>query len=79
MLLCGVLSTLSPVFLTVGNITNILRDASIVAIAGFGMLVIILQGEIDLSIGSAQAVVGILTVPGFDRRVPHDARVGQRF
>ena len=79
LLLCGVLSTLSPVFLTVGNITNILRDASIVAIAGFGMVVIILQGEIDLRIGSAQAVVGILTVPGFDRRVPHDARVGQRF
>ena len=44
LLLCGVLSTLSPVFLTVGNITNILRDASIVAIAGFGMVVIILQG-----------------------------------
>ncbi len=77
LLLCGVLSTLSPVFLTVGNITNILRDASIVAIADFGMVVIILQGEIDLRIGSAQAVVGILTVLGFDRGVPHDARVGQ--
>ena len=62
LLLCGVLSTLSPVFLTTGNITNILRDASLVAIAGFGMVVIILQGEIDLSVGSSQAVVGILTV-----------------
>ncbi len=62
LLLCGVMSTLSPVFLTAGNITNILRDASLVAIAGFGMVVIILQGEIDLSVGSSQAVVGILTV-----------------
>lgn len=62
LLLCGVMSTLSPVFLTVGNITNILRDASLVAIAGFGMVVIILQGEIDLSVGSSQAVVGIFTV-----------------
>ena len=26
-LLCAVLATLSPVFLTTGNITNILRDA----------------------------------------------------
>jgi len=61
-LLCAVLATLSPVFLTTGNITNILRDASLVAIAGIGMVVIILQGEIDLSVGSAQAVVGILAV-----------------
>lgn len=61
-LLCAVLASLSPVFLTAGNITNILRDAALVAIAGIGMVVIILQGEIDLSVGSTQAVVGILAV-----------------
>jgi ribose transport system permease protein len=61
-LLCAVLATLSPVFLTLGNITNILRDAALVAIAGIGMVAIILQGEIDLSVGSSQAIVGIVAV-----------------
>lgn len=62
LLLCVVLTALSPVFLTAANITNILRDAALVAIAGIGMVCIILQGEIDLSVGSTQAVVGILAV-----------------
>ena len=62
LLLCAVIAVLSPVFLTVANVTNILRDASLVAIAGIGMALIILQGEIDLSVGSAQAVAGILAV-----------------
>ena len=62
LLLCAVIAALSPVFLTVANVTNILRDASLVAIAGIGMALIILQGEIDLSVGSAQAVAGILAV-----------------
>lgn len=60
--LCAILATMSPVFLTAGNITNILRDAALVSIAGIGMVVIILQGEIDLSVGSSQAVVGIAAV-----------------
>ena len=62
LLLCAVIAALSPVFLTVANVTNILRDASLVAIAGIGMALIILQGEIDLSVGSTQAVAGILAV-----------------
>ena len=48
LLLSAVIAALSPVFLTVANVTNILRDASLVAIAGIGMALIILQGEIDL-------------------------------
>ena len=62
MLLCAVIAVLSPVFLSVTNVTNILRDASLVAIAGIGMALIILQGEIDLSVGSSQAVAGIAAV-----------------
>ena len=62
LLLCAVIAVLSPVFLTVTNVTNILRDASLVAIAGIGMALIILQGEIDLSVGSSQAVAGIAAV-----------------
>lgn len=61
-LLCLVIAALTPVFLTGGNIKNVLRDASLIAITGTGMVMIILLGEIDLSVGSSQAVVGILAV-----------------
>jgi len=61
-LLCVVISFLTPVFLTGANIKNVLRDASLIAIAGIGMVMIILLGEIDLSVGSSQALVGILAV-----------------
>lgn len=61
-LLCLVLSMLSPVFFTAINIKNVLRDAALVAIAGTGMVMVILLGEIDLSVGSTQAVAGIVAV-----------------
>ena len=61
-LLCVVLSILSPVFFTALNIKNVLRDAALVAIAGIGMVMVILLGEIDLSVGSMQAVAGIVAV-----------------
>ncbi len=61
-LLCLVLAALSPVFLSAANLKNVLRDASLIAIAGIGLSVVILAGEIDLTAGSAQAVVGILAV-----------------
>ena len=61
-LLCLVISLLTPVFFTAINIKNVLRDASLVAIAGMGMVMVILLGEIDLSVGSTQAVAGIVAV-----------------
>ena len=61
-LLCVVLSFLSPVFFTALNIKNVLRDAALVAIAGIGMVMVILLGEIDLSVGSVPAVAGIVAV-----------------
>lgn len=60
--LCIVLNFLTPVFLTTTNIMNVLRQASLIAIAGIGMTMVILTGEIDLSIGSLQAIVGIASV-----------------
>ncbi len=60
--LCVILSLLSPVFFTAINIKNVLRDAALVAIAGIGMVMVILLGEIDLSVGSTQAVAGIIAV-----------------
>lgn len=53
---------LKPVFLSQRNIMNTLRQISLSAICGFGLTLIILAGEIDLSVGSQQAVAGIVSV-----------------
>ena len=62
LLLCVVISILNPVFFSALNIKNVLRDASLIAIAGIGMVMVILLGEIDLSVGSIQAAAGIVAV-----------------
>ena len=61
-ILCIIVSFLSPVFLTRRNIMNTLRQVSLTAICGFGLAMIILVGEIDLSVGSQQAIAGISSV-----------------
>jgi len=61
-ILCVIISILSPSFLTERNIMNTLRQISLTAICGFGMMLIILVGEIDLSVGSQQAVAGISSI-----------------
>ncbi len=60
--LCVIATVLTPVFLTSTNIMNVLRQTSLIAIAGIGMVQIILMGEIDLSVGSTQALVGVFSV-----------------
>lgn len=59
--LIAVLSILSPNFLTVNNILNVLRQVSINALIAFGMTFVILTGGIDLSVGSILALAGALT------------------
>ena len=60
--LCVVVSFLTPVFLSTRNIMNTLRQVSLTAICGFGLAMVILIGEIDLSVGSQQAIAGISSV-----------------
>ena len=47
---------LSPFFLTSANLRAILTQSSSVAIIAAGLTVVIIGGEIDLSIGAVQAV-----------------------
>lgn len=54
-LLCIVLSILSPTFLTTGNVLNVLRQISINGIIAIGMTFVIISGGIDLSVGSILA------------------------
>lgn len=50
-------SILSPYFLSVDNLINILRQVSIVGIMAVGMTFVILTGGIDLSIGALLLVL----------------------
>ena len=60
--ICIIIGILTPVFFSSGNIMNLLRQASMAGIAGLGMTLIMLTGEVDLSIGSAQAMIGVCVV-----------------
>ena len=53
-LLCIVIAFLSDKFLTARNLTNILRQSSITALLAIGVLLPILTGGTDLSVGSIQ-------------------------
>src|SRR3989454_11970210 len=57
---CVVLAVLSPQFLTVENLLNVLRSVSEIGIIAFGMTMVIVAGEIDLSVGSSVAFSGCL-------------------
>jgi ribose transport system permease protein len=48
-------------FLTVANITNVLRQVSMLGLVAVGMTFVILTGGIDLSVGSMMALAGLLT------------------
>ena len=51
----AVLAIVSPEFLTVENLLNVLRSVSEIGIIAFGMTMVIVAGEIDLSVGSSVA------------------------
>lgn len=56
-----ILSIVSPNFMTVDNILNVLRQVSINALIAFGMTFVILTGGIDLSVGSILALASAVT------------------
>lgn len=55
-----VVAFLAPGFFTTRNLLNILRNASIQGVIAFGMFMVIVTGEIDLSIGSTVALSGVI-------------------
>jgi len=60
LVLCVLLSILSPIFLTGTNLVNILQQVTVNAILALGMSVVIFTGGIDLSVGSILAIVGVV-------------------
>ncbi|MFL6156524.1 MAG: ABC transporter permease subunit, partial [Marmoricola sp.] len=65
-LICAVFQTLNPVFLSSGNLVDLLFDSSTVGVISLGIVCILIVGEIDLSVGSvsglASAILGVLWV-----------------
>lgn len=60
-LIIVLMSALSPNFLTGGNISNITRNFSFIAIATLGITLVIITGGIDLSVGSTIALSATVT------------------
>src|SRR5687767_3245823 len=58
--LCLLLWILTPHFLTVSNLLNVLEQTSINAVIAVGMTFVILSGGIDLSVGSVLALAGVV-------------------
>ena len=61
LLVLGVVMTFaSPFFLTSQNLSNVLVQASVLAIVSFGMTVVIVSGNFDLSVGSTVGLAGVV-------------------
>lgn len=60
LILIVIVSLISPAFLTLGNILNILRNVAMKGVIAYGMCLVIIAGEIDLSVGSTVAFSGVL-------------------
>jgi ribose transport system permease protein len=52
-------ASLTPLFLTPGNLLNILQQSAIIGVLTLGQFIIILTGGIDLSVGSLMALAGM--------------------
>lgn len=64
------LTFLTDRFLTINNILNILRQASINGIISVGMTLVILTGGVDLSVGSILALSGVIGADLMKRGLP---------
>ncbi|MFL6227412.1 MAG: ABC transporter permease [Pyrinomonadaceae bacterium] len=59
-LVCGFAAYRYPQFLSEANLTNVLRQNSMLGVVALGMTFVILTGGIDLSVGSLLAVAGVV-------------------
>lgn len=59
-LMCVILSVLSPAFLSMGNMLNIIRQISVIGLIAFGVTMCIITTGIDLSSGSVLALAAVV-------------------
>ena len=65
-----VLSFMTPHFLTMTNMTNLLRQITTNALLAFGMTFCLICGEIDLSVGSTLALSGVTVIVLLTQNIP---------
>lgn len=58
--LFAVFTQVAPNFASLANLTNILRHMAMIGIVSVGMTMVIIAGEIDLSVGSTAALAGVV-------------------
>src|SRR5215469_3068934 len=58
----GLLAMISSNFLTTGNLLNILRQVSIVGIVASGVVVVLISGNFDLSVGAILTLAAVVSV-----------------
>jgi ribose/xylose/arabinose/galactoside ABC-type transport system permease subunit len=68
--LCVLLWALTPHFLTVSNLLNVLEQTAINAVIAAGMTFVIISGGIDLSVGSLVALAGVVLATALHAGVP---------
>jgi len=61
LVLCVILTLRAEGFFSTDNLLNVLRNVSMQGLIAFGMTMVIISGEIDLSVGSGVAFAGCLT------------------
>ena len=59
-IIMAVLSILTPKFLTYINFNNVIMQVSLVMLAGSALSLLMISGNIDLSIGSVLALTGVM-------------------
>jgi ribose/xylose/arabinose/galactoside ABC-type transport system permease subunit len=60
LVICILLALRAEGFFSTANLLNVLRNVSMQGVIAFGMTMVIISGEIDLSVGSAVAFAGCL-------------------
>jgi len=58
--ICAFFAAFNPLFLTAGNLVNIIRQVSFNAIIAMGMTFVIIASGIDLSVGSVLALTAVI-------------------
>jgi ribose transport system permease protein len=71
LILVGALISLAtPYFLTTDNLMGVFRSFSLTAIMSIGMVMVIITGGIDLSVGSVMGLASLVTALGFASGLP---------
>ena len=71
----ALISLASPYFLTVNNLMGVFRAFSLTAIMSIGMVMVIITGGIDLSVGSAMGLSSLITALAFSLGLPMEVAI----